>query len=376
MRFANGLACLLLFLVAASPLAAFAQTQSFEELIEDTLKRDEASPPPDQPPLPQQQQLPQQQIPQEAPQPLVFPQEPQPAAPAQGLPPQLVPVEPGPRPYTPPKIERSPEEKAVRKITPPAGSPAAGSAADASESGEASATSEAAQEGAPSATDANAAPATERTRESLTVEEVNDAVLPAEVVPVKGADPLVLKVQVLLDRAGASPGAIDAYAGGNLEKAIAAVETVLGLPIDGMLDQKIWDALGGDSAPPVLVQYTITPDDLAYPFLAEIPADYAEQSRLPSLGYTSPLEMFGERFHMDTKLLVALNPNADFRQAGTADLGRGCRRRAGQRQGGAHRGGQDASGKCAPTMRRTALSSPIRRPSAARKTRHRPASTW
>ncbi len=28
--------------------------------------------------------------------------------------------------------------------------------------------------------------------------------------------------------------------------------------------------------------------------------------------------MFGERFHMDTKLLVALNPNADFRQAGTA----------------------------------------------------------
>jgi lipoprotein-anchoring transpeptidase ErfK/SrfK len=28
--------------------------------------------------------------------------------------------------------------------------------------------------------------------------------------------------------------------------------------------------------------------------------------------------MFGERFHMDVKLLMALNPGADFRQAGTS----------------------------------------------------------
>ncbi len=141
--------------------------------------------------------------------------------------------------------------------------------------------------------------------------------LPAELPAFKGANPLVLKAQVLLDRAGASPGVIDAYAGGNLGKAISAVETVLGLPADGVLDQAVWDALGGDGAPAVLKQYTITAEDLAYPFVASIPADFMEQSRLPSLGYSSVEEMLGERFHMDTKLLTALNPSADFRQAGT-----------------------------------------------------------
>jgi lipoprotein-anchoring transpeptidase ErfK/SrfK len=131
-----------------------------------------------------------------------------------------------------------------------------------------------------------------------------------------GANPLILKAQVLLDRAGASPGVVDAYFGANVAKAIGAVETVLELPVDGVLDRQVWDALGGDSAAPVMVQYQITADDLSYPFLPEIPADYAEQAKLPGLGYTSPQEMFGERFHMDVKLLQALNPQADFRRVG------------------------------------------------------------
>jgi lipoprotein-anchoring transpeptidase ErfK/SrfK len=160
------------------------------------------------------------------------------------------------------------------------------------------------------------APIVERTRESLTVEEVNAAVLPPELPAWKGANPLVLKAQVMLDRAGASPGVIDAYSGGNFSKAISAVESVLGLPVDGVLDTDVWDALGGDAAPAVFVRYAITAEDLSYPF-APVPAELVEQARLPALGYASLEEMLSERFHMDPKLLAALNPGANFQSAGT-----------------------------------------------------------
>jgi lipoprotein-anchoring transpeptidase ErfK/SrfK len=156
----------------------------------------------------------------------------------------------------------------------------------------------------------------ERTLAQLTVDEVNAATFSAHAEEIHGASPLVLKAQILLDRAGASPGVIDAYYGGNVAKAIAAVETVLGLSVDGRLDPQVWAALGGDAAPAVLVEYTITEEDASYPFLPGIPQDYSEQAQLPSLYYTSPEERFGEIFHMDVDLLRALNPNADMRQPG------------------------------------------------------------
>jgi lipoprotein-anchoring transpeptidase ErfK/SrfK len=147
---------------------------------------------------------------------------------------------------------------------------------------------------------------------------VNAVVFSVDAVGARGANPLILKAQVLLDRAGASPGVIDAYAGNNVAKAVAAVETVVGLTVDGMLDKQVWDVLGGDNAPAVLTRYQITGEDAAYPFLSSIPADYSEQAKLQRLGYTNPEEMFGERFHMHVNLLKALNPNTDFRRAGTS----------------------------------------------------------
>ncbi len=303
MRFAKWLACLIVF-AAALPIAARGQDQGFESLIEGVLKQhpDDATQPPS----------------------ILPPTAPQPGAPTPLLPPTaqvpIVPVEPGPRPYTPPKIAHEPEplppSATVQSPASPAqaGAPAPGASATAPAGTVAPGTRPGAEA---TSAETPAVPGAERTRESLTVEEVNAAVFSADLPPQKGASPLVLKAQVLLDRAGASPGVIDAYAGGNLGKALSAVETVLGLPVDGVLDQQVWDALGGDAAPAVLVQYTITPEDAAYPFLASIPDDYAEQAQLPNLNYTSPEEMFGERFHMDTKLLTALNPTANFRQAGT-----------------------------------------------------------
>jgi lipoprotein-anchoring transpeptidase ErfK/SrfK len=291
LQFLSRFAVLFALILASTLGAALAQTQSFDELIEEALKRHQASPgaPPAQELAPVTPEL----APIEPTAPILEPLAP--------IPPALQQGQTAPKPYTPPTIAPAPD----------AGPTPAPGAAPAPPG------TLAPVQGQTIEGQATVGQPAERTRESLTAEEVNGAIFVDDLAPVKGADPLVLKIQVMLDRAGASPGAIDAYSGGNLGKAVAAVETVLRLPADGILDREVWDALGGDQAPAVLVQYTITPEDLAYPFAASIPADYAEQARLPNLGYTSPEEMFGERFHMDVKLLTALNPAANFRQAGT-----------------------------------------------------------
>jgi len=310
-RFAFRLLCLASSLIAL-PLADFARAQTFEQTVEEALRRRESLetlPPVLQPFPPPGVTSPVQPAPGVAP---VQPAAPGAVAPVQPAPaqPALAPVELQPRPYTPPKPS-----------TPAAAPTPQAPAATAAESAPASApTPGAASAPAPGAAPPlpGAAPAaTERALASLTPEEVNAAIFADDANAIPGASPIVLKAQVLLDRAGASPGVIDAYAGGNVAKAVAAVETVLGLAADGILDRQVWDALGGDSAPPVLVQYAITPEDLAYPFLPAVPSDYALQADLPGLNYTSPQEMFGERFHMNVKLLAALNPQADFRRAGT-----------------------------------------------------------
>lgn len=133
----------------------------------------------------------------------------------------------------------------------------------------------------------------------------------------KTVDPVVLKAEILLDRAHAPPGVIDGKLGGNVTKAIAVFEQTHGLSVDGKLTQVVWDALGGDNAAPVLGTYEITKEDVAGPFYPDLPSDYAELAKLPSSGYHSPAEMFGERFHMDKRFLQALNPGADFGVAGT-----------------------------------------------------------
>lgn len=125
----------------------------------------------------------------------------------------------------------------------------------------------------------------------------------------------LVRAEVLLDRAHFSPGVIDGKDGDNLHQAIAAFEAARGLPVDGRLTPQVWSALTRDAAP-ALIEYQITPADVAGPFLARIPTRYDEMSRLPKLGYTSPLEGLAEKFHMDEALLKALNPKADFAHAG------------------------------------------------------------
>ncbi|MGQ2904387.1 MAG: L,D-transpeptidase [Neoaquamicrobium sediminum] len=131
-----------------------------------------------------------------------------------------------------------------------------------------------------------------------------------------GATEEIAKIQVLLDRVGASPGVIDGRIGDNVNKAIAAYreltgETLRTYDVDYVEAQL--QATGGDA----FTTYEITSVDVAGPFVASIPTDYAEKAQMERMGFVSVAEMLAERFHMDEKYLRALNPGVAFDRPGT-----------------------------------------------------------
>lgn len=130
-------------------------------------------------------------------------------------------------------------------------------------------------------------------------------------------DPAIVRLQVLLDRAGASSGVIDGFAGENVAKAIAAFETMQGLPADGKLDADVIGRLLEQTT--VVEPYVISEDDVKG-LVAEIPEDYSEQAKMDQLGYTSVAERLAERFHMDIDLLKALNPISTFSVGDTVSV--------------------------------------------------------
>jgi len=132
---------------------------------------------------------------------------------------------------------------------------------------------------------------------------------------------VLIKAEVLLDRAHFGPGSIDGKDGQNLRQAVSAFEAAHGLNPDGKLDAEVWRQLTQD-AQPIMQDYVITDDDVKGPFLDKLPApnDYKALAALDHISYTSPLEGLAEKFHMDPALLKALNPDADFSKAGTTIL--------------------------------------------------------
>src|SRR5262249_51114840 len=151
----------------------------------------------------------------------------------------------------------------------------------------------------------------------LDPDTVNQATYSRQGPRSRARTPLMVKLQVLLDRAQFSPGLIDGRPGSNVTQAIAAYEAEHGMKADGKLDEAVLQKLTESDGDPILEDYTITGEDVKGPFVKHIPKKLEEMAKLDKLSYTSPKELLAEKFHIDEQLLQALNPKADLAKAGT-----------------------------------------------------------
>jgi len=130
------------------------------------------------------------------------------------------------------------------------------------------------------------------------------------------AAPLLVKAQILLDRARFSPGEIDGKSGDNFKKAVAAFATSQGLASNGNLTEELWRTLAATSSDPVLTEHTLTDGDVRGPFVKKLPTRLEDLKRFSALPYGSAREKIAETFHMSEELLRTLNPGRSFEKAG------------------------------------------------------------
>jgi lipoprotein-anchoring transpeptidase ErfK/SrfK len=152
-------------------------------------------------------------------------------------------------------------------------------------------------------------------KDALGVETVNSVRLSGKTSHPGRA--VLIKAEVLLDRAHFSPGVIDGTVGDNLHRAVVAYQRKNGLHTTGNLDPETWTKLTDSDQDAVLMNYTITQEDIRGPFVKKIPTKMEEQASLKRLAYRSPTELLAEKFHMSEGLLQALNHGKTFEEAGT-----------------------------------------------------------
>ena len=149
----------------------------------------------------------------------------------------------------------------------------------------------------------------------LQIDAINQAQLHRPLPAKERINPVLIKAQVLLDRAHFSPGEIDGKFGDNFNKALRAFATAQGLNSRGELTDEVWQKLTATSEEPVVTKYTISNDDVRGPFVKSIPAKLEKMKDLPVLAYTSAREKIAEKFHMSQELLSALNAKQKFETA-------------------------------------------------------------
>jgi lipoprotein-anchoring transpeptidase ErfK/SrfK len=126
--------------------------------------------------------------------------------------------------------------------------------------------------------------------------------------------PGVVRAQILLDRARFSPGEIDGVYGDDLGIAVKGYQQNHGLEPTGIIDAQMWRLLNAEPGP-LLLTYTITMADEKGPFQPIPPADQ-DKAKMKWLGFETPEEGLGEKFHSSPKLLAELNPGRNMEAVG------------------------------------------------------------
>jgi lipoprotein-anchoring transpeptidase ErfK/SrfK len=133
-------------------------------------------------------------------------------------------------------------------------------------------------------------------------------------IPSRG--PVVLQFQVMLDRAGFSPGIIDGNWGKNAAKALMWFRVANGMDSTQTksVDRATYDKLAAaGKTEPIVATHEISMDDMEGPFVEKIPDGVYDQAKLKCLCYTSPAEQLAEFYHTSEKTLKQLNPKVDLR---------------------------------------------------------------
>lgn len=117
-----------------------------------------------------------------------------------------------------------------------------------------------------------------------------------------------LELQVELHRRGFSCGSIDGVEGFQTQAALRAFQRSCGIAETGSLDLATREHLRLSA--PALGAYTFTAAELGS--LHPIPPTWLGKSEMTSLGYATAIEMAGERFHANPKLLRQLNPDVNW----------------------------------------------------------------
>jgi lipoprotein-anchoring transpeptidase ErfK/SrfK len=131
--------------------------------------------------------------------------------------------------------------------------------------------------------------------------------------------PAALRAQVLLDRAGFSPGVIDGKYGGLSLQAARAFQAANKLPVTGNIGPQTWALLQRDDLP-ALVRLAVSANDASGPYVANIPEDMNAKAKLPALHYTNAMEAMAEKFHTTPAFLKRLNPGLTQVTPGAAIL--------------------------------------------------------
>lgn len=141
---------------------------------------------------------------------------------------------------------------------------------------------------------------------------------PAWVPPGTPGSPIdgtIFHAQVLLDRAGFTPGVIDGKKGWSLTQAIKGFQQAKGLRVTGELDYPTRVALLRDPVPSTRM-LRVTKEDVQGPFVGSIPDSAAAQAKMECLCYRNALEKISEKFHTTPETIVALNPPQTVLRAG------------------------------------------------------------